>query len=527
MIYRFGEYELDLELYQLRYAGDSRKLEPKAFNVLRYLIEHRDRIVPKEELLAELWDSQYISDAALNSCIMAARRAVGDSGTTQQVVQTQRGRGYRFIAAVTEVPTEAVDDRFPEAAMGDISSDISCPNCAQPVPLPAAFCLHCGTALSGGRSTPSGRLRLEVPLVGRDREAARLQALLQEVRSGKGQVVDIVGEPGMGKSRLIDHIRQQFSLDGVTFVHVFCPPVRIGAPGKPIRDVLRQCCGISPADGRDVIVERLTWWLSQFAIEPDEVMPYLLHVLARSEKPGGGVTQQPALLKAQLSMALRRIFVAYSQRQPLVMAIEDIQWLDQTSADCLAVLALDISDLPVLLLLTRRPGTAPMWYERGEVTALPLQPLADADRTRLLQAVFSAQAVAPEYERALLARDEGHPGLLTQLAQWCADMNVYDPSARPAASLPTSWAEVVQARLACASEPTRHLLQTASVFGRAALVPVLKQMWDGDQSLDAVLQEAISAGFCDTPRYPVGFRKGRCKVSFTMICRTPSDSVYI
>lgn len=82
MIYQFGEYELDLELYQLRYAGSSRRLEPKAFNVLRYLIEHRDRIVSKDELLAAFWDGQYISDAALNSCIMAARRAVGDNGNT-------------------------------------------------------------------------------------------------------------------------------------------------------------------------------------------------------------------------------------------------------------------------------------------------------------------------------------------------------------------------------------------------------------------------------------------------------------
>lgn len=507
MIYQFGEYELDLELYQLRYAGDLCRLEPKAFNVLRYLIEHRDRIVPKEELLAELWDSQYISDAALNSCIMAARRAVGDSGNTQQVVQTQRGRGYRFIAPITERHTEVAHDRPPEMLTGDASASLPCPNCNRQVPLPAAFCLHCGAALSRGRSAspPRGHARLAVPLIGREREVTRLQAFLQEVRAGKGQAVDIVGEPGIGKSRLIDHVRQQFPLDGVIFVHAFCPSVRIGAPGKPIRDILRQCCGLSPTDGREVMVEKLTRWLSQLAIEPDEVMLYLLHVLACLEKPDRGITQQPALLKVQLLMALRRIFVAYSQRQPLVIAVEDIQWLDQTSADFLAVLTRHISDLPILLLLTRRPdepsqpGTSPMWYELDEVTPLPLHPLEDAGHMRLWQAMLSAQAVTPGVERALLARADGHPGFLTQLAQWCVDMHMHDDPASLTTSLPASLTDVVKARLARAPAATRHLLQTTSVFGPVTLVPVLEQMWDGDQALEAVLQEAVSAGFYDLP----------------------------
>ena len=234
MIYQFREYELDLELYQLRRAGVLRKLEPKAFNILRYLIEHRDRIVPKEELLAELWDSPFISDAALNSCVMAARRAVGDSGKTQQVIQTQRGRGYRFIAPITGWETETGDDSFPEVVTADTAAVMSCPNCVRQVP-PAAFCLHCGVSLSGNASALNGPAQLtEVPLVGREREASRLQAFLQEARAGKGQVVDIVGDPGIGKSRLIAHFGQQFPLDGVTFAHVFCPPVRVGPPGEPI-----------------------------------------------------------------------------------------------------------------------------------------------------------------------------------------------------------------------------------------------------------------------------------------------------
>ena len=84
MRYAFGEYELDAQLYELRYAGTLLKIEPQVFNVLAYLIQHRHRTVPRQELLEQLWPEQHLSDAVLSYCIMAARKAVGDSGRAQQ-----------------------------------------------------------------------------------------------------------------------------------------------------------------------------------------------------------------------------------------------------------------------------------------------------------------------------------------------------------------------------------------------------------------------------------------------------------
>ena len=102
MIYIFGDYELDTTLYELRSAGESSKLEPRVFNVLAYLVEHRAHVVTREELLDYLWPGLSISDTLLNNCIMEARKAVGDSGQVQQVIKTLHGRGYRFIAPTTE-----------------------------------------------------------------------------------------------------------------------------------------------------------------------------------------------------------------------------------------------------------------------------------------------------------------------------------------------------------------------------------------------------------------------------------------
>ena len=101
MRYAFGEYELDAQLYELRYAGTLLKIEPQVFNVLAYLIQHRHRTVPRQELLEQLWPEQHISDAVL-SYFMAARKAIGDSGRAQHSIKTVHGRGFRFVAPLQE-----------------------------------------------------------------------------------------------------------------------------------------------------------------------------------------------------------------------------------------------------------------------------------------------------------------------------------------------------------------------------------------------------------------------------------------
>jgi DNA-binding winged helix-turn-helix (wHTH) protein len=100
MIYTFEDYELDMWVYELRYAGMPCKLEPQAFNVLVYLLQHRDRVVTKEELLEHLWPDRCVGEATLSQRLMEARKAIGDDGRTQRVLKTIRGRGYRFMAAV-------------------------------------------------------------------------------------------------------------------------------------------------------------------------------------------------------------------------------------------------------------------------------------------------------------------------------------------------------------------------------------------------------------------------------------------
>lgn len=101
MHYSFLGYTLDLQRYELQRNGDVIPLRRKVFDLLVYLLTHRDRVVPRQELLDTLWPNQIVSDGALDSCLATARRALGDSGRRQRVIKTQHGRGYRFVASVT------------------------------------------------------------------------------------------------------------------------------------------------------------------------------------------------------------------------------------------------------------------------------------------------------------------------------------------------------------------------------------------------------------------------------------------
>src|SRR5262245_41750993 len=115
MRYAFGDYSLDTQRYELRRAGELIPLGPQVFNVLAYLVAQRDRVVSRDELFARLWPGQFVSEDALERCIREARRALADTRQASQLIQTIRGRGYRFLVPVEVRRLDASDGEGPTA----------------------------------------------------------------------------------------------------------------------------------------------------------------------------------------------------------------------------------------------------------------------------------------------------------------------------------------------------------------------------------------------------------------------------
>jgi TolB-like protein len=100
MIYAFGEFELDLAKGELRHGGEARPVEPQVFALIAFLIEHRERLVSREEIFEKVWDGRIVSDSALTSRIKSARKVLDDDGKTQRYIRTVHGKGLRFVAGV-------------------------------------------------------------------------------------------------------------------------------------------------------------------------------------------------------------------------------------------------------------------------------------------------------------------------------------------------------------------------------------------------------------------------------------------
>src|SRR5690606_1917154 len=103
---RFGRCSVDTAQRRIDLDGEARHLEPQAFDLLAYLLAHRDRVITKAELLDGVWGDQFVSESALTTRIKEIRQAVGDDGTRQAIVRNFRGRGYRFVAEIDDEPEE-------------------------------------------------------------------------------------------------------------------------------------------------------------------------------------------------------------------------------------------------------------------------------------------------------------------------------------------------------------------------------------------------------------------------------------
>src|SRR5689334_14172442 len=170
MRYLFGDFALDTDAYSLSRAGRAQRVRPKVFELLRFLIERRGRIVTKQDLLDALWGAQHVNEAVVPWSVNHARRALGQRGHQKEPIETVYGRGYRWRTTV-EVLREP--DRRAEPA-------------------------------SPTHGDEAAREPIGLPFVGRAESMADLRERLLRAQAGVGGLCLLVGEPGIGKTRCMD-----------------------------------------------------------------------------------------------------------------------------------------------------------------------------------------------------------------------------------------------------------------------------------------------------------------------------------
>ena len=324
------------------------------------------------------------------------------------------------------------------------------------------------------------RGRVLSPFVGRERELSTLHALLAQVEKGRGQVVGIVGEAGLGKSRLVYEFYHSLGKRRLIYRAGRCLSYGSMMPYLPVLDLLRHHCGITDTDGPEDITAKVHRGLHEVDMAPDPWAPVLLHLLGLEEGTNPFAALSPEERKARTLNALTQMCLNSSRQHPLILEVEDLHWIDASSDECLAALIERMAGAPVLVLVTYRPGYRPAWIDKSYVTQIALQPLTSQDSLRVVQTVLPPVALNAPLVPQLLAKADGNPFFLEELARTVVEQGTDAPSP----TVPDTIQAVLLARIDRLPATAKRLLQTAAVIGKDVALPLL-------QAVTEVSEEAM------------------------------------
>jgi DNA-binding NtrC family response regulator/tetratricopeptide (TPR) repeat protein len=336
-----------------------------------------------------------------------------------------------------------------------------------------------------GRRTPT--------FVGRTRELGLLWSRLEDALRGHGQVVGLLGEAGIGKSRLLHEFREQLLGEPerrVTYLEGRCHSYANAIPYVPVMDVLRANFRITDSDGPDVVAAKVLAGVQEVGIEPAGALPYVFRLFGIREGTERLDALTTSAVKARTFEVLRQLILQGARRRPILFVVEDLHWIDSTSEECFTTLMDSAAGVPAMCIVTYRPGYRAPWMDRSYVTQVALPPLSRDESLSVIRAARRTEAVSDQMAEVIVEKAEGNPFFLEELSRVVGDSGI-GTSAPP--RVPDTIQEVLLARIDRLSDEPRRLLQTAAVVGQEVSLSLLGAVWDGE--LDPHLRELMRLEF--------------------------------
>ena len=428
---------------QCLWRGDLRvDLMPKPFAVLQYLVEHAGQLVTQDQLLSAIWPDTYVQPEVVRRYILEIRRALGDEAEAPRFVQTLPRRGYRFIAPIID---------------------------------------HSGT----------GPLPRMTRLVGRESALADLTRYLGMTLSGRRQLLFVVGEPGIGKTSLVDAFHTSAVISGATVVRGQAVE---GFGGKePYYPLLEAVGQLARGSARTLVVETLgshaPTWLVQF---PSLVT---LEQHAALQRQILGATRERMV--RELCEALEMI----TQIIPVVLILEDLHWVDHPTLDVISLLARRRERAKLLLVGTLRQADlilseSPLKPLKQDLLLhrlsheLELERLQESDVANYVAAEFSPGELPPELASVIYRHSDGNPLFMVAMLDHLARTGVLSRARGPwmltrpieqiDPGVPETLKQMLDIQLEHASDAEQRLLKAASVAGEQFTVWALGAMLPGE-----------------------------------------------
>ena len=460
MIYTFGEFELDLDARELRRNNLPEALDAAVFEVLRLLVENRERVVSRNELAGVAGNG---GDKSIERALAGVRRALGQSARDRGPIQAGND-GYRFVSVVSF--------RHSSSATKSVGASTS--------------------------TAPPPIANLDRPFVGRADVLLTLRSALQKSIQARGQAIVLSAPPGLGKTRTVLELAREAAQSDVSMLLGRCY-AREGAP--PFAGWLRVLRPLTHAG--------LAAAQTLLASAPPDLRRRLVRAeVPVSEPPRSSLSEPPPAEPArrfELIEAAANLVLRAAERKPRIVVVEDIQWADAPSLQLLSRLAQTLGATPLLLIATLRPNdpigsaeSASFVRElRNAAQNVELEPLSQEDVARYIAEIGGR--LTPRHEE-IYRKTSGSPLLMTEAVR----LLMSEPEGAP---IPDSPANLLRWRWRRLDADLVELLETASVLGsEVSLVTLCAAAGVDVASAASLLDAAVNEGLLTVrtgalPRY--------------------------
>ncbi|MCH8289544.1 AAA family ATPase [Candidatus Poribacteria bacterium] len=360
---------------------------------------------------------------------------------------------------------------------------------------------------------------LQAKLIGREREyIALIDAADALIDERKGQIVTIVGEAGIGKSRLVKELKTYLQgsraggspVSSPRWLEGRCISIGQTVSFWPFIDMMRTYLGVSGEDGEEEIADKLIGQMENlFGQEADGVIPYVGQMLSvKLPKPYQERIQYaaPEQIRHQTLLRMRDVFVALARKQPLIVILEDLHWADDLSLDLLWVLMDELVAAPLMLVCVYRPEREHgSWQIDGiasgkfleRYTPITLRPLTAKQSQQMVESLLAVENLPAETKATILEKTEGNPFFVEEVIRWLIDQGViYQEGKRWQAKasiteleVPDTIQSVILSRIDRLHEEVKYVLRCASVIGRVFQQRLLGYLSHQEGMLEARLAE--------------------------------------
>jgi class 3 adenylate cyclase len=348
---------------------------------------------------------------------------------------------------------------------------------------------------------PRSRLEVEAErgltaLVGREREMASLWDCFEKARARQGQMVFIVGEPGIGKSRLVYELRRHVG-DQVGWLEGRCLSFGRSIPFHPMIDLLRRRLGIEDGDDEPTVIRKIEGGILPLGDDLRSILPYVRYLLAVDPGDAAVSSMDAQERRGELFYTLRRLLLREAERRPQVVVYEDLHWTDKATEEYLALVADSLPASSVLLVLTYRTGYSHPFGERSYQTRIAPGSLSTGDSVAMARAMLAAERL-PDGLQALIARKaEGNPFFVEELVKSLREAGSIRPDGDgwvvtqrlEELIVPDTIQDVIAARIDRLPEAPKRALQAASAIGRDFSRRLLDRIVGADVHTETLLRD--------------------------------------